>query len=265
MNDVDFPALPAADEPGQRVPVGGTLNFRELGGYVTADGRTVRRGSVFRSDHLNEVTDDGLDLIERLGIRTVVDLRFGNERQRQPSRLPADVAVIHAHPDGMEAANQSGFLEMIASGEIRRYLAEEAAADYRQMMQQGASLVLEVLRTVAEPDRQPVLFHCTAGKDRTGLAAAMLLRVLGVPDATIMHDYLLTNRHRALHRLAEMAPKVQAYGVSIDDVRGMFVANRLALEAALDEVDRRGGTEAFLLAHGLAADIPQRLRQSLLI
>jgi protein-tyrosine phosphatase len=264
MAVLDSPAVPAPGEPGVRLPIGGTLNFRELGGYVTTGGQRVRHGQVFRSDHLNEVTDEGVVEIERLGIQTVVDLRFPIERERQPSRLPAGVRMVHAHPDGMEAANHSSFIDRITSGQVRNYLADEAAADYRRMVHNGIGMVIEVLRVVAVAEHRPVLFHCTAGKDRTGLSAALLLRLLGVPDATIMHDYLLTNPYRSAIRLAEMKPKVEVHGVNIDDVRGLFVANRIALEAALDEVDRHGGTEQFLVDRGLSVEIPAMLRRELL-
>jgi protein-tyrosine phosphatase len=257
--DIEFPPTPAEGEPGGWLPVHGTLNFRDLGGYATANDQTVRRGHVYRSDHLNEVTNEGLAELKRLGIRTVVDLRFPGERERQPSRLPEGTAVVLAHAEGMEAANQQGFLEMIASAQVSRYHAEEAAADYRTMVNDGIGLVLSVLQTVANGENQPVLFHCTAGKDRTGIAAAMLLRLLDVPDEIIMYDYLLTNRHRAIHRLNEMAPKVAEHGVSINDVYGMFVANRIALQAVLDEVDRQGGTETFLVSRGLDPKVPAQL------
>jgi protein-tyrosine phosphatase len=265
MTVLDSPDVPRPGEPGARLAVDGTLNFRELGGYLTETGQMVRHGQVFRSDHLNEVTDIGLAEIERLGIQTVVDLRFPIERERQPSRLPDGVGMVHAHPDGMEAANHSGYLDLITSGQVRRYLAAEAAADYRLMVHEGVGLVIEVLRVVVEAEHRPVLFHCTAGKDRTGLSAALLLRLLGVPDATITHDYLLTNPYRAAIRLAEMKPRVEVHGVSIDDVSGLFVANRIALEAALEEVDQHGGTEQFLFDHGLPKDVPHRLRRALLV
>jgi protein-tyrosine phosphatase len=264
MTVFDFPALPAPGQPGQRLSVGGTLNFRELGGYQSTTGQMVRYGQVFRSEHLNDVTDAGLADLERLGIQTVVDLRFPIERQRQPSRLPAAVRMVHAHADGMESADYSAFFDRLASGQMRRYLAAEAADDYRRMVHDGIGLVLEVLRVVAEAEHRPVLFHCTAGKDRTGISAALLLRLLGVPDETVMHDFLLTNPYRAEFRLAEMKPKVEAYGITIDDVRGIFVANSVALQAALDEVDKHGGTEQFLINHGLSKDIPGQLRRELL-
>jgi protein-tyrosine phosphatase len=168
MTTPDAPTLPQPGEPGARLGVGGTLNFRELGGYRNTNGQSVRFGKVFRSDHLNEVTDDGLAEIARLGIRTVVDLRFPRERAERPSRLPEGVVVVQTHPDGMEAADHTGFLEKIVTGEVTHYLAQEAADDYRRMLNDGISLVLDVLNVVADSDRQPVLFHCMAGKDRTG-------------------------------------------------------------------------------------------------
>jgi protein-tyrosine phosphatase len=225
----------------------------------------VKRGQIFRSDHLNTVTDEGREAMTSLGIRTIVDLRFPVERERQPSQVPAEVTTVHAHPDGMEAADQSGFMELIQSGELRAYSIEEAAADYRKMVVDGIGLVVETLRVIGNAEQRPVLFHCTAGKDRTGLTAAMLLRLLGVPDATVMDDYLLTNLYRAAHRIAAMRPVLAAQGVDINDVMGMFLANRSALVAALEEVDMNGGTEAFLIGHGLAADIPARLRHELLM
>jgi protein-tyrosine phosphatase len=261
----DHPAQPKPGEPGVRIDIDGTLNFRELGGYQSADGRTVKWGQVFRSDHLNEVTDHGQVGMRSLGIRTIVDLRFPVERERQPSYVPAEVSTVHVHPDGMEAADQSGFMDLMRSGELRAYSIEEAAADYRKMVVDGIGLVVETLHVIAKADTLPVLFHCTAGKDRTGLTAALLLRLLGVPDATVMDDYLLTNLYRAVHRIAAMKPVLAEQGVDINNVMGLFLANRAALTAALEEIDMNGGTEAFLISHGLAADVPAQLRHDLLV
>jgi protein-tyrosine phosphatase len=265
VSALDYPALPEPGEPGGRIDIDGTLNFREIGGYPSTDGRTVKRGQVFRSDHLNNVTDQGRDSMTALGIRTIVDLRFPVERERQPSRVPAEVTTVHAHPDGMEAADHSVFLDIIQSGGLRAYSVEDAAADYRKMVVDGVGLVIETLRVIAEAERQPVLFHCTAGKDRTGLTAALLLRLLGVPDATIMRDYLLTNPYRSAYRIAAMKPVLAEQGVDINEVAALFQANRAALAAALNEIDMNGGTETFLISHDLEPDIPARLRSDLLV
>jgi protein-tyrosine phosphatase len=259
----ECPEIPMPGEPGSRIGIDGTLNFRELGGYQAADGRVIRSGRVFRSDHLNAVSDAGVAEMERLGIRTVIDLRFAGERERQPSRVPRGVVTVLADASGMEAADYADRLRQFGAGQT--YSADDAAADYRLMADSGANLVIETLTALAQSERQPLLFHCTAGKDRTGLTASLLLRVLGVPDATVMHDYLLTNVYRAPTRIAEMTPVLAEQGVDINDVIGIFVANRVALAAVLDDIDAEGGTEAFLLSRGLASHVPAQLRSDLLV
>jgi protein-tyrosine phosphatase len=257
--------LPQPGEPGARLPIEGTLNFRELGGYRNAAGQTVRHGRVFRSDHLSDVTDDGLAVIAALGIRTVVDLRFPTERASKPSRLPEGTRIVQTHPDGMEAADHSGFVERIMKGEVKVYTVADSNNDYRRMVTDGISLVVETLSVIADPASGPVLFHCMAGKDRTGLAAAFTLRLLGVDDDTILRDYLLTNPYRSTIRIEQMRPVVAAAGSTVERVLAMFVANPESLEAAFDEVDRNGGTEQFLFDRGLNRDVPGRLRADLLV
>jgi protein-tyrosine phosphatase len=256
--------VPRSGEPGALIPIEGTLNFRELGGYQNAAGQTVRHGRVFRSDHLSDVTDAGLAAIAALGIRTVVDLRFPTERASKPSRLPEGIRVVQTHPDGMEAANHMGFLERIMNGEVKDYTVDDAANDYRRMLNDGVGLVVETLSVIADPASGPVLFHCMAGKDRTGIAAALLLRLLGVDDETIQRDYLLTNPYRAAIRVEQMRPVVAAAGSTVERVQAMFTANRESLNAAFDEVDTSGGTEQFLVDRGLDPAVPGRLRADLL-
>jgi protein-tyrosine phosphatase len=255
--------LPAPGEPGARVDVEGTLNLRDVGGYPTADGGRVRTGLVFRSDHLNLVTDAGLAALAGLGLRTVIDLRFEREVAQQPSRLPAGPTIVRAHPDGMEAADQAGMLEQILAGELTEFTAEDFALHYRRMVSDGVGMIVTVLTHVAKADRLPLLFHCTAGKDRTGLTAAVLLRLLGVDDDWVRRDYWLTNPYRTERRLAEMTPVLAEAGIDIERVKALFVAEVDVLGAALDYIDAHGGTEAYLVAHGLDAEVPDRLRRLL--
>jgi protein-tyrosine phosphatase len=257
--------LPRPGEPGARLPIEGTLNFRELGGYRTTVGQVVRHGQVFRSDHLNDLTDASRAAISALGIRTVVDLRFPAERASKPSRLPEGLRVVQTHPDGMEAADHSGFIERIMRGEVKDYTVADSNDDYRRMVNDGLGLVVDTLSVIADPASGPVLFHCMAGKDRTGLAAAFTLRLLGVDDDTIRRDYLLTNPYRSAIRIEQMRPIVAAAGSTVERVKAMFVANPESLDAAFDEVDRNGGTEQFLFDRGLNRDVPNELRASLLV
>lgn len=174
-----------------------------------------------------------------LGIRTIVDLRFPVERERQPSHGPAEVTTVLAHPDGMEAADQSVFMELIQSGGLRAYSVEDAAADYRKMVIDGVELVIETLRVIADAERQPVLFHCTAGKDRTGFAAALVLLALGVSRDDVMRDYLLTNQR--------LKPKSEWKGLTPDVASVLYRVQPEFLDAAFDVVQQQyGGVESYL-------------------
>jgi protein-tyrosine phosphatase len=259
----DHLPLPGPGQPGARIDVEGTLNLRDLGGYPTADGGRVRGGLVFRSDHLNLVTDAGLRALTELGLATVIDLRFEREVVAQPSRLPDGTRVVRTHPDGMEAADQAGILEQILAGEITEFTTEEFALRYREMVSDGVGMIVTVLTHLAAPGHLPALFHCTAGKDRTGLSAALLLRLLGVDDDWVRRDYWLTNPYRTQARLAEMTPVLAEAGIDVEAVKALFVADVAFLQSALDHIDAHGGTEAYLIAHGLDPVVPGALRELL--
>jgi protein-tyrosine phosphatase len=254
--------VPPAGEAGSLTPVRGTLNFRDLGGYRTSAGGRVRTGQVFRSDHLNDVTDEGFAVLHGLGLRTVIDLRFEHERTAQPSRLPTDVTVVLASPIGMEAAAVD-FVARIHNGEVASYTAADAARHYREMVVSGVQLFVTTFTVLADDAQRPALFHCTAGKDRTGLTAALLLDLLGVPLDDIRRDYWLTNPYRTAHRIASLRNGLAQQGVDVEQVRAMFAANLEALDAALELVAANGGAERFLRDHGLSSDAIAALRDGL--
>ncbi|MER5642103.1 tyrosine-protein phosphatase [Kitasatospora sp. NPDC002227] len=163
-------------------------NFRDLGGYPAADGRTVRWGRLYRSDSLGKLNGaaeaDRAAFLE-LGIRTVIDLRYPWEIEGR-GRVPESYGVeyhnlsIEHRPYDQEALG--------AEFEVVPFLAEkfaEVAAD-------GVEELRQVLRLVAEADNAPLVFHCAAGKDRTGIVAALLLTLLGVGEEDIVADFALT-------------------------------------------------------------------------
>jgi protein-tyrosine phosphatase len=232
---------------GARLPVEGTLNLRDVGGYATTDGRRVRLGRLFRSDHLNTVTDAGFDVLATLGLRTVLDLRLPSERERQPSRLPTGIEVRHVNPLGAAGAAQSEVLEDIKAKRLTRFTEDDVADLYRTMLAEAPEMFSAVVHVAGTPAELPALFHCTAGKDRTGLAAAILLRVLGVSDAVIIEDFELTNTYRSGLRIAQMGPELGALGIDIAHFIPIFTAPRAAMQAALDWLDEHGGVAAYLV------------------
>ena len=172
----------------------GATNFRDLGGYEAACGRRVRWRRLFRADGLHALTPGDRGTLEALGIEEALDLRYGPERAAEPASLPESVASVHV---GLADKPANSLLETLNVGGVpsaeaaRRWL----TASYAGYPGKYAPACGAILRRLAAEGAPPVLFHCTAGKDRTGFAAAVVLEALGVPRATVMEDYLLTNRH----------------------------------------------------------------------
>ena len=250
----------------RRIPFEGSLNFRDLGGYPTADGRRVRWGLVFRSDGLDQLTDADLDRLRGLGIRVVHDFRFELERQRRPSRLPEDGSIlVESLAIGGDASQERETLDLVMSGEITEIGMDFMVETYLEMVDSGAPAFGRLLTSLAEPARLPALFHCTAGKDRTGLAAALLLSLLGVDDETVLDDYELSTKLRSDIRIEQLRPSLEAAGVKVENVRPFLSAPRPALAAALGHIgERHGSVEGYLVERaGVAPSALEALRRHL--
>ena len=250
MDTIDLPYVVALE---------GGSNFRDLGGYATADGRTVRRGSVFRSAHLGTLTDADRLAIGRLGVRTVVDLRGVNEAAETPHRVEGlGCRIVGAH---IEPGVGEKIRGAVADGSATPFVMMGFLTDhYRDYPRRCAPGFRTLFATLSEDDHRPLVFHCTAGKDRTGFASALLLTLLGVPWATVMEDYLRTNDLWTGH--------IGRYPELDIDTRAAIVEARTPyLEAAFDVVRADyGSPEAFAeKALGLDAKRRDRLKADLLV
>jgi protein tyrosine/serine phosphatase len=172
----------------RRILLSGPVNFRDLGGYDTADGRRVRWRRLFRSDSLSPVTaDDARTLTEGLGLLAVVDLRTSREVERDGRVGLADVALHYHHVPLLEDGEVGTGPDRMQPSD--RWLHEA----YTYLLGRCAGRISEALEVIAsEVAEHPTVFHCTAGKDRTGIVAALVLAFLGVSDADIVADYALT-------------------------------------------------------------------------
>ena len=169
------------------IPFDGPANFRDVGGYETLDGRQVRTGRLYRSDSLSYMSDDDMQhVVEVLGLRSVIDLRGVGEvskfthgplgtRGVQVSHIPI-IDETRPPPDGWEDARDKPLDGL-----------------YLLMLDRFAERFVEVVRLIAQEEAQPLVFHCAAGKDRTGLVAMLVLGILGVDPDVISVDYGLTN------------------------------------------------------------------------
>jgi len=240
------------------VPLQGGSNFRDLGGYRTAQGRTVRRGAVFRSAHLGTLTDADRAALVRLKVRTVVDLRGVNEAAETPHRVEGvGCRIVGAH---IEPGVGEKIRGAVADGSANPFVMMGYLTDhYRDYPRRCAPGFRTLFATLSDGGDRPLVFHCTAGKDRTGFASALLLTLLGVPWETVMEDYLRTNDLWTGH--------IGRYPELDIDTRAAIVEARTPyLEAAFDVVRADfGSPEAFAdKALGLDRAGVERLRSDLL-
>jgi protein-tyrosine phosphatase len=261
--------------------IDGVVNLRELAAMRTRDGRRVRAGQLYRSGHLGSLADEGsTDLSDevaaafaRTGIATVFDLRTVAEVTRSPDQVPPGVQVVHL--DVLADARESiaaHLQEIFADPASAARVFEDGVVDrhyertYRNLVQldSARSAYHELFTTMAKLDH-PMLFHCTAGKDRTGWAAASLLRLLGVDEETVIEEYLRSNAPV----LEGFAPYLQQFADMGGDpavLEPAFLVQPSYLHAAFDAVrEDHGDIEGYFeRALGVDAEARQRLRERLL-
>jgi protein-tyrosine phosphatase len=180
-----------SDSPSRHLNLAGASNFRDLGGYRASDGRKVRWRQIFRSNHLGHITEADIEILRGLDIRSAFDFRGTEERVAALCAL-SEIAV-HSLP--IEPTVVAALRARLAEGVA---LSSTDAVDvmrdsYRNYVRYNTPSFRALFANLLE-DHAPLVIHCTAGKDRTGFACALILHTLGVPDDVITEDYLLTNR-----------------------------------------------------------------------
>jgi protein-tyrosine phosphatase len=241
------PAVVGAD---RRIGFEGISNFRDLGGYRTASGGRTRWGQLYRADALHGLTASDLELYGELGIRLVVDLRSDMERDELPNPMASESLPL--------VFRREGSTENILSGETQEEGERVLARLYLTHLELGAQRIGEILRAMAGPDGMPAVFHCHAGKDRTGIIAALLLEAVGVDRATVLDDYELTARYRARAHQEGTFRSLVERGLPPEAAAGVLTTPRWAMADALDALDSTyAGIEAYLT--GPAGLTPEEL------
>ena len=245
----------------------GTLNFRDIGGYPTRFGRHVRRHRVYRSDSLATIGDAGWERLTELGIKEIFDLRHEVERRTAPYEAPDGINATNLAIGPKEVQVEAAdVFELLKAGGPDDFGVDYMVDMYCRIFDDHANVFGELLTHLADAKRLPAVFHCTAGKDRTGIAAALVLSVLGVDRETVLHDYELTNEYRSSRRIEALRPRLEAEGIDVERVRPYLSAPRPALEAALAGVDLEyGGVDGFLTRRAAVSEgILDALREVLL-
>ena len=240
----------SASTPSRSVPLAGASNFRDLGGYAGTGGRRVKWRRIFRADHLAALTAEDRAHLAALGIARAVDFRGEHERAVLGYTLPrVEQHVLTIEPTVVQRAQQ-----LLQAGHA--LTAREAVGlmqdTYRGFVGENAPRFAQLFALLLASD-VPLVFHCTAGKDRTGFAAALVLLALGVPRDVVMQDYLLTNTlYRRPEGLAGPAPR--------EVLEVLWRVQEDFLNAALDSVDRHPGGFDGYLAGVLDVHDAERLR-----
>lgn len=244
-----------ATSPPFVVSLAGVSNLRDVGGYRTADGRAVRRGLVFRSAALAKLTDADMAQVAQLGLRTVCDFRGVEESGRAPTPLTS-VRIV---PLPIEPTVGAGLRDILhtkeATGEALHAVLERAYVAYALSSQSQYCAMLDLV----VDGGTPLLFHCSAGKDRTGFGAALLLTALGVPWPDVVADFEATNRlwRRDTVPSDDLPPDIRNNLLRAEPalLEGAFAAAR----------DRYGSVDNFLAeAYGFGTERRERLNEIML-
>lgn len=242
------------------VALEGAHNFRDLGGYPSELGGSTRWGVLFRAAALHGMTESDLREFDALGIRTVFDLRRDDECEAAPDPMPSIQICLMSHVLAKAPMPDRGTLVDHDHGvHFMRLL-------YSGLLAHAGAEIGRLLEGIAARDAVPAVFHCTAGKDRTGVVAALILRAVGVDRETVLDDFELTNLYVTRDTHAAMYARMLEIGMSPEAAAGMFAAARESMAAMLDELDEvYGGIEPYLVEHaGLDHRTIDRLRELLL-
>ncbi len=250
----------------RRIRLDGTVNFRDLGGYETVDGRCTKWGQVFRSDSLARLSVRDLEQLQVMGLKLVCDLRAPAEVHKAPDRLPEhgveylQLPVVSSDFDTVTA------MERLKQKDTSWLTPTFMIDAYRNNIEFYGRTWGTIVTRLAEADSRPLLFHCTAGKDRTGVCAALILSVLGVPEETIIADHAVSN-----HYFAETVVKINEYirslGVDPQLVAPYLSAPREAMVFVLEHIRKTYGSAAMYLQEkgAVVPEVIASLRETMLV
>lgn len=244
--------------PERLLPLAGAFNFRDLGGYPVPGGRVTRWGRLFRSDTLHELTPGDVAMLRSMGLATIIDLRTARELELTGRGPLGDLPIAYRHLSVIGEGGEAG--EAVAAPAPA---GEDLAERYLWYLDTGGKALVDALTMVAGPDSLPLVFHCAAGKDRTGVLAALVLEMLGVAPEAIVADYAITaermelimGRYRSDPNFAGRISTVPSSRFSVEgDTMARFIDGLHS---------RFGGARSWALAAGLSPDALDRMEELL--
>lgn len=253
-------------DPGQSLGIVSVPNLRDMGGYKTTDGETIARGLVYRSNQLYAISENDMLLLVDLNLKNDFDLRTISEREAKPDELP--VGVTNVWLDVLADDPTSGPANLIellqdplqANIELGDGQVEEMFKEaYRQFISlpSAQTAFKELFLSLGDETQLPALFHCTTGKDRTGWSAAAFLTLIGVPEETVVEDYLRSNDY-ILPMYEEGIQRFVDAGGELNIVVSILGVKEEYLNAAFEEMHTEYGSIEKYFTEGLGISIEQQ-------
>jgi protein-tyrosine phosphatase len=244
------------------IKLDGAANFRDFGGYPTKDGRIVQRRRLFRSDTLNALTASDFERLAQLGLRVVCDLRSKAEREHYPTKWPEDFVPETLLID-LESDLRSGDASLI--GILKADPTENGALAlmnevYRSIPHTIQRYLPDLFAKLGQEDGTPLVVHCTAGKDRTGVASAVILLALGVNKEDVFHDYLLTNQFKNSTEfessISQMTERMLGRPLPHAAVRALTAVHESYLDVSISAIEAEYGSfDSYLKSAGIDASL----------
>ena len=250
----------------RRVKLEGAFNFRDLGGYQSTGGRRIKWGRIYRSDSLTRLTASDRNVLKQIGIKLVCDLRAPAEVKKRPDHLPEDGAIEYLNfPIVSGNFDTVTAHEKIKKGDIDWLTEDYMIKGYMNNIDAYATTWAALFERLAAPASYPLVFHCTGGKDRAGVCAALILLSLGVSEETVIYDHGLSNEF-----LADILPKLYSYfssfGIEKENLLPYLTALRAAITTLLDHIRQRYGSTVDYLKNkaGVSQKTLELLKQQIL-
>ena len=238
------------NEEHRLLPMDGSHNTRELGGYKTTDGKTIKWGKLFRSDKLSDISSADQEYLQNLGIKKIVDFRSEQEKAEDPNIIPTGIEYVEM-PISVDGAMRSK-IEAVLKGETDRKVESFLIDANREFVTDYTDVYENFLRGLIDED-VPTLFHCTAGKDRAGFAAAITLIALGVSKADVINDYMKTNTFTQ-ERIEEILGQIELmslYQADVEILRPLLGVEQIYIETAFKTAEEKYGSLENFIRVGL--------------
>ena len=238
------------NEDYRLLPMDGAHNTRELGGYKTTDGKSVKWGMLYRSDKLSDISDTDQAYLQDLGIKKIIDFRSKEEKEEDPDIIPKGIDYIEM-PISVDGAMRSK-IEAVLKGETNKDVKSFLIDANKEFVSNYTDVYEDFLRNLIDDDG-PTLFHCTAGKDRAGFAAAITLIALGVSKEDVINDYMKTNQFTK-ERIEEIIGQIELmtlYQTDAEILRPLLGVEREYIETAFQTAEEKYGSLENFIRDGL--------------